>query len=151
MINNERVSQISILFSLILPLFIPCYPQKPFNTFTVSGIIVNYKAGKTLYLALYNSEKDFSKQNCFMKLRFFGDKLPADSLSYCFNDVTAGEYIVAAYQDLNDDGKINMTLFGPVEPYYIYKPNYGRFGPKFNKCKFFLNSNITDAHIIFKR
>ena len=102
-----------------------CFSQTSDTSYTVSGIITNYKPGKSLYFALYASEKDFDQRNFYRKTWFRGDQLPPDTIHYRFTDVAPGEYIIAGYQDMNDDGKLNMWIFGPREPYRIYLPNYG--------------------------
>ena len=131
-------------------LFRPCIAQTSDTTFTVSGIITNYKPDKTIFMAIYSSEKDFKQRNFYKKLRFRGDKLPADSMRYSFTGVAPGEYIIAAYQDLNGDIKLNMGFFGPTEPYQMYRPHHGIFAPKFSNCKFLLTGDIDTANIVLK-
>ncbi len=127
-----------------------CFAQTADTTFIISGTITNFQPGKTIYLALYPTEEDFNNRNCYRKAIFESDKLPPDTADYSFTEVAPGEYIIACYQDVNSDGKINMGLFGPKEPYRIYKPNYGFFGPKFKKCKFKVTGDIDTAHIVLK-
>lgn len=142
-----RTIQIIII---LLFVYSVCLAQTPDTAFTISGTITNYQPGKTIYMALYPTEDDFNNRNCYRKAIFEHDKLPHDTADYSFTEVGPGEYIIACYQDVNGDGKINMGLFGPTEPYRIYEPNYGLFGPKFKKCKFKVSSDIDSAHIVLK-
>ncbi len=142
--------KIPFAFLILLVVTTLCYGQTPDTTFYIRGTITNYKADKTIYIAMYANADDFKHQKGYKKLRFTGNQLEPDSLPYTFNEVKPGEYIIAVFQDCNGDGKINMGPFGPVEPYRIYKPNYGLFGPKFDKCKFTVNGSIDTAHIALK-
>ncbi len=142
-----------------LTIFILCYSvcfSQPDDTvtagqsFTVSGTITNFQPGKTMYFALYTSQENLDNRNFYRKVIFEGHKLQGDSVHFAFTDVVPGEYIIAGYQDINGDGKMNMGLFGPKEPYRIHEPNYGLFGPKFNKCKFRVSGNIDTVIIVLK-
>ena len=144
---------------LLLILSSLCYSQSPVDSnnvsadsgFTVSGTVTNIQKGKTVYLALFASEEALKKtKDFYMKDYFDGKNLVGDTIHFSFNNVEPGEYVIASYQDINSDGKMNMGLFGPKEPYRIYRPNYGMFGPKFQKCKFKVTSDIDSAHIVLK-
>ena len=124
--------------------------QNPDTTYTVGGVITNYKQDKTIYVAMFSNSNDFKQCKPYKKLRFSQNQLPPDTLLFIFSEVDPGEYIIAAYQDINGDNKMNKGLFGPTEPYRIYKPNYGFFVPKFSKCKFIVNYNITTANLALK-
>lgn len=126
------------------------FPQTSDTTFSIGGIITNYSPNKAIYLAMYSSHEDFKQRKFYKKLRFLQNQVTSDSLRYVFTGVEPGEYIVVAFQDLNGDVKLNMGMFGPVEPYDVYKPNYGIFGPKFSKCKFLVNCDIDTANIVLK-
>ena len=116
----------------------------------MGGFITNYKPDKAVCIALFSSEESFKKTEPYKTLRFANDKLPPDTLHYVFSEVEPGEYIIAAYQDINGDNKMNKGMFGPTEPYRIYKPNYGIFGPKFSKCKFQVKGSVTSANFALK-
>jgi uncharacterized protein (DUF2141 family) len=118
--------------------------------YTISGIISGYAPGKGVYVALYDSQENFESQRYCRNLRFIGEKLPPDSLRYSFDELPAGEYLVASYQDEDGDGKMTKGFFGiPKEPYRIYRPNYGFFGPKFEKCKFRVDGDYAEAHLVY--
>lgn len=117
---------------------------------TISGIITGYEPGKGVYIALYCSESDFDGGRYCRNQRFVGDDLPADTIRYAFANLPKGEYLLACYQDVDGDGKITRGLFGmPKDPYRIYLPNYGFFGPKFSKCRFRVDADYTTADMDF--
>ncbi len=137
---------------IVLLLYGACFAEEPEDTttYTVKGIITNYKPNATLYFAMYSSQKDFDEQNFYRKLRHLKDQLPKDTIRFEFTGVKKGHYIIAGYQDIDGNGKIKMGWFGPKEPFYIYQPNYGIFAPKFSKCKFLVDQDIDTIKIIFK-
>lgn len=145
----KYISDIPI-FIILLGAIYSAFAQNPDTTFSVGGFITNYKPDKAVCIAMFSSNDDFKKCEPYKTLRFANDKLPPDTLLYVFSKVDPGEYIIAAYQDINGDNKMNKGLFGPTEPYRIYKPNYGIFGPKFAKCKFQVSGSITSADFALK-
>ena len=120
------------------------------TTYTIKGIITNYKPKAALYFAMYASQKDFDEKNFYRKLRYLENELPGDTVHFEFTGIRHDNYIIAGYQDINGDGEINMGWFGPTEPYAVYLPNYGIFGPKFSKCKFLVDRDIDSIRIVFK-
>lgn len=60
-----------------------------------------------------------------------------------FNNLKVGDYAVRYFHDLNNNGKMDVNLFGsPVEGYGFSnneKPNYGPV--KYHKAKFSVSSN----------
>ena len=120
------------------------------KSFTVGGTITGYAEGHAIHIAAYSSEKNFKKQVCHAKMRFKADELPAETLLYEFAAITRGYYLIAAFQDMNDDRTFNKGLFGrPLEPYCLYRPHTGLFAPSFSKCKFMVESNVSNAHLRF--
>lgn len=146
MMKFRFISFIIILIGILNTAF----AQSMDTTYSVRGVITNYKPDKTIYVAMFSNSNDFKQCKPYKKLRFSQNQLPPDTLLFIFSEVEPGEYIIASYQDINGDGKMNKGLFGPTEPYRIYKPNYGLFGPKFSKCKFTVNGNITTADMVLK-
>jgi uncharacterized protein (DUF2141 family) len=63
-------------------------------------------------------------------------------------DLPYGEYAIAAYQDVDENGKINKNGIGiPKEPYGFsnnYKPKIR--GPKFDECKFTYDKRSHSIH-----
>jgi len=118
--------------------------------FSVSGRVTGYLPGHIVYLALYDSEENFKATRFSASLRFTPDKLPSDTLEYRFKNIKPGEYMIACFQDLNGDRKINIGFFGPTEPYATYRSTTGMFGPKFGKCRFAVDRDIASADMSLK-
>ena len=64
-------------------------------------------------------------------------------ISFKFNDVPKGIYAISFYQDVNGNGKCDMGMFGPKEPWGMYKVK-PHFKPVFAKIAFELNSDLTN-------
>jgi uncharacterized protein (DUF2141 family) len=115
---------------------------------TISGIISHYTPGKTIYLALYRSKETFESTRFCRSARFVGDSLPPDSLRFEFRNLPRGEYLIASYQDVDGNGVLTKGMFGiPKDPYRIYQPNYNFFGPKWEKCSFRVDADVTNADL----
>lgn len=136
------------LFSLILTTI--SYSQQPDTTFSVSGLITNVEKGKAVFIALFSNQKDFKKHIAYKKQGFKRVDVSGNPIHYVFDNVESGEYIIVAFQDINGDKKINIGIFGPKEPCEIFKPKKSLFRPKFEKCKFCINTNIGNANIVLK-
>ncbi len=121
----------------------------PEGGFTVCGIITNYDADKPIYLAIYSSKSNFKARKHDATLRFMPDVLPADSLSYCFDHIRAGRYMIAAFQDLDENGSITMGLLGPTEPYRVYRVHNTFFGPVYDRGCFEVKGDVTRADVRF--
>jgi uncharacterized protein (DUF2141 family) len=119
---------------------------------TVSGTITGFQPGKTVYLALYRSSDDFQAERYCRNERFLGADQASDTIRFEFSGLPVGEYLIASYQDIDGDGKMTRGLLGmPKDPYRIYRPNYGMFGPKFDKCKFTVEDDVGSISIDYTR
>jgi uncharacterized protein (DUF2141 family) len=120
------------------------------DSFTVSGAITGHAPDRPIHVALYSSEVDFQHQRYEKSQRFKADEVTADTLRYRFSGVKRGYYMVAAFQDMNQDKVLNKGLFGrPTEPYRLYKPYVGLFRPKFSACEFLVECDVRDADLEF--
>lgn len=68
-----------------------------------------------------------------------------------FNNIPGGEYAIKCFQDLNNNKKIDMGLFGPKEPYgfYLVKKDVNK-PPGFDDLSFLINKNINDIIITLR-
>ena len=116
--------------------------------FSVGGKITRYRTDKPIYLALYESAEAMKQRQYTQCLRFQAGSFSKDSILYEFKNVPAGEYVVAVFQDYNGDRKLNFGPLGPTEPYRVYRPHYGVFGPDFSNCKFTVNRDFRGADLV---
>ncbi len=65
-----------------------------------------------------------------------------------FKNLPEGEYALAIFQDINDDGKLNRKKFGiPAEPFAFSNDALRKFGPPyFEQAKFMINKGRNNTH-----
>lgn len=61
-----------------------------------------------------------------------------------FDNIPAGEYAIAVYQDINEDELLNRNIYRqPTEPYGFSNNVFGRFGPpKFTSVSFQVEKDV---------
>lgn len=77
-------------------------------------------------VAVYNSEATW------MQKPLMGTKVASSvqSTRISLHDLPAGEYALVAYEDQNDNGKLDKNQFGmPTEPFGFSNDATGHFGP----------------------
>jgi hypothetical protein len=131
--------------------------------FTVSGEISFEKTGN-IYVELVTKEafenddydddhndregeEDAPQESPFhLIIEIDQEKQKAKKVSFAFENVPEGTYVIQAFQDVNGNGEFDMGVFGPKEPWGMYYlPKRPRFShPKFDKTKFEVNKDITD-------
>ena len=68
-----------------------------------------------------------------------------------FEELEKGHYAVMAYHDLNSNGKLDMGLMGPKEPYGLSNNFRSKFGPpNFEDCAFSISDNMQVINIKIK-
>jgi uncharacterized protein (DUF2141 family) len=110
-------------------------------------IVKNIQVGRgSIRVGIYNSKETF-----FKKPFASGTAKPCSTtveLSFAIPD---GEYAVAGYQDLNDNGELDRGLFNlPKEPYGLsnnFRPTWS--APSYDDCKFKVTQE-TSLTIILK-
>lgn len=132
-----------ILFSALTNLM----AQTAELTINISGI----KEQKgSIQLGLYDNDENFPKEN----LEFITVRFDADSamVTYVIPDLPHGDYAIAFYHDINDNGKINKNWLGiPTEPYGFSNNVRVRFSaPSFEKTKFSLVKDM-EIFMIFNK
>ncbi len=111
------------------------------NGYTITVNISGMKADKgNVYVALYNSEKDF------LKNPFKGDivKVTDKKATAVFKNIAKGVYAISVFHDKNDNKKMDTNFMGiPKEPTGCSNGATGFMGPpKFRKAKFKLDKDI---------
>lgn len=148
---NCMKSAITII--LVLIMFYGSYSQErgAFDgTYSITGQITDFKRGYGICIALYDSQESFKKRKYTNAIRIGSEKILTDTIQYEFHKVKKGEYLIAAYQDINDDKKINTNIIGiPTEPYVVFRQSAKFDWPNYIKCKFKVDTNVTGADLKF--
>ncbi len=95
----------------------------------------------SLYVSLYNKEASFdSNENAVKREKVSVDKT---TITLNLGDLPAGEYAVKAYQDVNDNGKIDFTTMGPPsEPFGSSSKSKELAPSSYKDAKFTLDKNL---------
>lgn len=112
-------------------------------TLEFSGVEKN---GGTVYVSLFNSEKSFKEKQVYLKLEF---EATAEILQQEIS-LPDGEYIFSAYQDHNDNGKLDANLMGIPKEKFAFS-NYDAKSPPggFSRHKVTINQPVTRVKLQF--
>jgi uncharacterized protein (DUF2141 family) len=114
-----------IIISTIVVLFVTGSLGFAEETFVVSGDLV-YATEADIYISLFN-QQTFADWRNALPPGHYTQKMKADSsgkTSFSFTNVPAGEYLIIAFVDVNNNGILDRTTWGFVEePTLFYMPN----------------------------
>ena len=75
-------------------------------------------------------------------------ELRKKAVAFRFEQVHAGTYGIRCFQDVDGDGKLERSLFGPKEPWGMsWQGEKPAKWPEFEDISFEVNSNITSIQI----
>jgi uncharacterized protein (DUF2141 family) len=118
------------------------------NKCTVSGEVA-YSGDSSIYVCLLNS-KTFApalgrhKELPPPEFLQIVKANPSGKASFAFKDVPKGEYIVQAFADENNNGRLDTDAMGfPREPLDWYKPVAERFHHSWSEQKFEVDKDVT--------
>jgi len=131
------MKKIRIFFILIYVIFVYCFAQ-PINNESIIIEITNVVIdGGTVYLAIFSNPKSFKNENPEILIGLKADNtVLSKELS-----LPNGEYVISAYQDANDNQKLDYGLFGIPKEMIAISNYFGKGYPsrKFEKQKISLN------------
>jgi uncharacterized protein (DUF2141 family) len=114
------------------------YAQQTNSTIELSLNNQQSSAGK-IFMAIYDDEKSFG----IPEKAYFTNTFTAKNPFWASIELKSGNYAIAVFQDINNNGKLDKNWFGiPTEPYGFSNDPVIRFGPpSFNDCLLELTSN----------
>ena len=65
-------------------------------------------------------------------------------------DVAPGRWAVSAWEDRNDNGKLDVGAFGPKEPNGFWRPFKAWRKPRFDDVDLRVDGNLTDVTVTLK-
>jgi|688.fasta_scaffold1332539_1 uncharacterized protein (DUF2141 family) len=114
----------TIALSLLLPIS-QLFAQQSNAVIELSLTNQHSSAGK-IYVAIYNSEQSFG----IPEKAYLTDIIEAKKPFLASIELKSGNYAIAVYQDINNNGKLDKNWVGiPTEPYGFSKDPLIRFGP----------------------
>jgi uncharacterized protein (DUF2141 family) len=72
-------------------------------------------------------------------------------VSFQFGEVPRGTYGIRCFQDVNENQKLDRGVFGPSEPWGVYRPKRPAFrGPQFEEISFVVDRDMVDVQVEVK-
>jgi uncharacterized protein (DUF2141 family) len=106
----------------------------------IAGKVAGASDEKTVYVALWDAGGFLDKPVRQIKLP------PKSARSFRF-EVAPGRWAVSAYEDRNDNGVLDMGLFGPKEPSGFWRAFHAWRKPRFDDVASQIDRDVTDADI----
>ena len=136
----------------ILVFILPVLSWVPAEGFMVGGEISFTKTGD-LFIQLAN-EGEFKNDRMppfALILRLGPDEIKKGKVPFQFGGVPAGTYGIRCFQDVNENQKLDWGVFGPSEPWGVYRPKRPAFrGPQFEEISFVVDRDMPDIQIEVK-
>jgi uncharacterized protein (DUF2141 family) len=142
------------VFLMCIVLFASISLQAQPATFTVSGTISFQKQG-AIYIMLLTEQEYTNKAgaNAVYRLKITPSarQITAQEVSFEYHDVPKGNYCINCFQDTNGNGQLDKGLFGPTEPWCLYREVWVLMGrPVFKDICFALNEDLAGIEIRLK-
>jgi uncharacterized protein (DUF2141 family) len=113
------------------------------TTVRISGDVSGGSGAHTIRVALWNA-------NGFLQTPVQAVRLDAARVAHYVFVVPRGRWAVSAYEDRNENGVLDMGLFGPKEPNGFWRPFRGRHKPHFDEVATAVDHDIADANIALR-
>jgi uncharacterized protein (DUF2141 family) len=107
---------------------------------TISGKIGGGSGNHAIYIALWDASGFLAKPVQAVRIE------PHATAQFRFR-VPSGSWAISAYEDVNDNGKLDMGLFGPKEPSGFWRAFHGWHKPRFTEVSAPVSSDVSNADI----
>ena len=121
------------------------------GTYTVSGEVAFDRLGD-VYLSLVTRE-EFDKDTTHIGRVFHPSEEDRrrGSLSFTLRGAAGQAYAIRCFQDVNGNGRLDLGLFGPKEPWATWRPYTRRLRPpKFDDLEFPLDGDVGGIRLEFR-
>lgn len=117
-------------------------PDQSQHNLTVTVTNVKTLKGK-MVISVYNNPKEFP--HYYKEYKLIKVAATSASVTATFSDLPEGEYAVAVYQDVNEDGLCNTNFVGyPTEGFGFSNNVRALFSePTFNACRLRLDHDLS--------
>jgi uncharacterized protein (DUF2141 family) len=112
-------------------------------TVTIAGRITGASKDHTVRVALWDADGFLHKP--VRELSFAAGA----ELRFAF-PVRPGRWAVSAYEDRNENGTLDMGLFGPKEPSGFFRAFHGWHKPRFDEVASTVERDVADADVTLK-
>jgi uncharacterized protein (DUF2141 family) len=136
-----RFLSFPFLFAVIYAA-IPAASQQ--QTLTISGKITGASGNHGIYIALWDAAGFLNRPVQQVRIE------PHGNAAFQFK-VPSGAWAISAYEDGNDNGKLDMGMLGPREPSGFWRPFHGWHKPRFNEVSSIVSADISNADIVLRK
>jgi hypothetical protein len=107
---------------------------------SISGKIGGASGNHPVYVALWDASGFLTKP--VQQIRIEGHS----TTGFQFH-VPAGAWAISAYEDENENGKLDMGMFGPKEPSGFWRAFHGWHKPRFAEVSSQVSADVSNADI----
>jgi len=137
-----RYALAAVAVGLSLFGFISHAAQQPAQV-TVSGMVTGASGRHTVHIAIWDATG-------FLRKPVQESFVAAGGVSKYAFTVPAGQWAISAYEDRNENGALDLGMFGPKEPSGFWPPYHGRHRPHFADVARTLDRDTPDADIVLR-
>lgn len=111
---------------------------------TVSGVVLGASRKHAVYVALWDNDGFLKRPVQQVRLE------PGLELMFQFQ-MPAGRWALSAFEDENDNGTLDMGLFGPREPSGFWHSFHAWRKPRFGDVSSLIEQDTTNANIRLRK
>jgi uncharacterized protein (DUF2141 family) len=110
---------------------------------SISGSVAGGSGNHAIFVAMWDSTG-------FLKHPAQEIRIPPHAEPHFQFQAPPGRWALSAYEDNNDNGKLDMGMFGPKEPAGFWHPFHAWRKPRFDDVAVQVDHDTTDANITLK-
>jgi uncharacterized protein (DUF2141 family) len=110
---------------------------------TIAGRVRGAPRQHTVHVALWNADG-------FLKTPVRELRFAAGAALQFQLEVQPGRWAISAYEDRNENGVLDMGLFGPKEPSGFWRAFTGWHKPRFDEVAVTIERDVADADVLLK-
>jgi uncharacterized protein (DUF2141 family) len=114
------------------------------NTVEISGTVIGGSGKHAIYVALWD-------ENSFLKTPTQKLRIEPGSAPDFHFQIVPGRWALSAFEDENDNGILDMGVFGPKEPSGFWRPFHGWHKPRFADVAARVDADTPHADIKLNR
>ena len=133
----------SVLFGFVIACFAwPARAEAP-TTVAIAGRVAGASGKHVVHVALWTAANFLETPTRELTIP------PGGDLRFRF-EVAPGRWAVSAYEDRNDNGTLDVGMFGPKEPNGFWRPFKAWRKPRFDDVDRDVTAPIADATVTLK-
>ena len=115
------------------------------DLYTVSGFVTGCSSKHSIHISLYD-EASFKDMTAIQESIYEPTGSEECKVPFSLN-APKGSYTIAAFEDENNNKKLDFFFFIPKEPSGFFRKFSGMSAPKFEKLKFDVDGDFDDADV----